>query len=647
MSAQVQQALFGCNETRVPCQILQAGPVSLCHQGARFGPISVNGHEVWHGVEFLLRDVGWGTPATEVDAELLHKDAQGFDLQLTAHIPCSPEDVAGIWNPQACLSIVMRVRGDVQGVLHFSVQATPTHDIQVNRCGWVLIHPLSAAGCAVKVSHVDGRTSHSQFPQEVPAWPPFTNVKGICHEYAPGCWAQAELPGEDYELEDQRNNADASFKTYSRSNWMPRPYVLRQNQSWRRELHLRVVDFALAMPRQPTFIGPEDPGSGLSVPGGAGLMRLGLAISLPGNQQAEQHLLKNLEQWQPDFLHLTLWPSMPRDAVDWSQVRLLLDVAKAKLRIDICPRDNPHHEWCAEDESAAQQLAESMRQSGIAPSAVAALPCGDRAAQFLRSLFPTAAIGGGTPHFFAQLNRLDRSGGEDFMAFTVCPIVHSAEDASVMQGLQSLPSMLATARSRHPGREWHLGPSWLGARASPLGRQPVSDGCQRVPLAAVDPRSHGLFGAAWLLGHMAGAAQAGVNALTLPALAGDQASDRHGGRARVASPTEAMLEVCMQWQGLQAIELQPISTRLAPLFNWPLAAVMGVGPAGREILVANLTEQSQPLDWHHAGQWASMDAQSWSRYEASPDRSPWDDRGVCPPQLVLNPYAVARIDLPR
>ena len=176
-----QRVLFGCQEALAPRQSLQAGPVSLIRQGTRFGPICVNGHEVWHGVEFLLRDAGWGTPVTVLETEHLQVDAQGFDLEIKAYIPCSAEDIAGVWDPQARLCLKMRIKGDAQGDLHFVVQATPSHDVKVNRCGWVVMHPLSAAGCAVQISHVDGRISHSQFPQEVPAWPPFTHVKGIHH----------------------------------------------------------------------------------------------------------------------------------------------------------------------------------------------------------------------------------------------------------------------------------------------------------------------------------------------------------------------------------------------------------------------------------------------------------------------------------
>ena len=641
MSNAEQRALFGCHETLAPRQSLQAGPVSLVRQGARFGPICVHGHEVWHGVEFLLRDAGWGTPETVLDEEKLQIDAEGFVLDLKAHIPCSADDISGDWGPEARLSLDMHVRGDAQGQLHFSVQATPSHELRVNRCGWVLMHSLSLAGCAVQVFHVDGRVTSSQFPQEVPAWPPFTNVNGIRHEYAPGCWAQAELTGEDYEVEDQRNNADASFKTYSRSNWMPRPYVLHQHQSWRREVHLRLENVAAVLPPRPDLNIPPNSVIEITKPDVAGRMRLGLAITPTATHQSSAELMKLLTRWRPDFLHLTLWTYSDINAVAWPQLRCMLDAASAQLRIDLCV----HGDWSADDAVAAQQLAQAMAQSDVRPSEVAALPCGEHAVACLRGLFPWASVGGGTPHFFAQLNRLERSGGEDFMAFTVCPIVHSADDTTVMRGLQSLPSMLATARRRHPGREWHLGPSGLGARASPLGRQPVSDGLRRVPLASIDPRSRGLFGAAWLIGHMAGAAQAGVSALTLPSLLSHSHAQNEPCR-RWATPTEAMLEVCLSWQGIQSVALSDLENQACPWIHWPFAAIVGSGPAGRQMLIANLTAQSQTLHWQVEYSWARMDAQSWLHYEGFAQVSPWVP-GEAQTFFSLNPYALALIDLPR
>ena len=103
------------------------------------------------------------------------------------------------------------------------------------------MHPLSVCGARVAVRHVDGRRSMSTFPTRIPPWPPFMQVRALRHEWAPGRWAGAELLGDLFETEDQRNNGDASFKTYSRSNLAPRPYtldagvVLRQSAVWRLE----------------------------------------------------------------------------------------------------------------------------------------------------------------------------------------------------------------------------------------------------------------------------------------------------------------------------------------------------------------------------------------------------------------------------
>lgn len=81
--------------------------------------------------------------------------------------------------------------------------------------------------------------------------------------------------------------------------------------------------------------------------------------------------------------------------------------------------------------------------------------------------------------------------------------------------------MLETLAARLPGLPVHIGPSAIPARATPLGGQPVGDGRKRVALAKRDPRTRGLFGAAWLLGYVAQFAGTDVSAVTLMHLLGD------------------------------------------------------------------------------------------------------------------------------
>ena len=630
------QALYGCHEPLPARTPLRAGALSLERIGGRFGPVRANGHEVWHGLAFLYRDAAWGTPEPVFEQVQHQADAQGFVLELRGHIPCAPTDVAGPPADNARIALHLTVRASADGQVQLRAEATPSHPLRANRCGWVLMHPLQAVGCRIEVQHVDGRVSQSSLPEEVPAWPPFTGVRGLRHEYRPGHWAEALLPGEDYELEDQRNNADASFKTYSRSNFMPRPYVLAAGQPLVREMQLRLLGPA------PAAAHPSSAGGvrlqRLPATQAASLPRLGMAITPTSSHGIEPWELDVLRQWRPAFLHLTLWTDALAGDVDWAGVRTLLQATGAGLRLDLCARPGlgdggtPDH--------ALRQLAQTLDRAGVSPASVAALPCGPRAAALLRQCFPAAAIGGGTAHFFAQLNRLEDSGTEDFMAFTVCPIVHGADEDSMMHGLQSLPSMLETARRRHPGRAWHMGPSWLPARASPLGPQPASQGRQRTALARLDPRTRGLFGAAWLLGHLAAAGQARVDALTLPPLLGDDGLWWRHADAWQATPATALLDVCLRWTDRHRVELQSPNGSGPP---GSVAAIAGTTAQGRQVLLANLGAAPQTLYGPEQGRWACLDAAAWLQHLDDPRHSPWRDADQG--ELTLGPYALARLDL--
>lgn len=126
-----------------------------------------------------------------------------------------------------------------------------------------------------------------------------------------------------------------------------------------------------------------------------------------------------------------------------------------------------------------------LRAAGIKPESVAVFPATPSVVTAAWQAFPGSAIGSGTPQFFAHFNHMDDVGPTDFLCFTICPFVHGSDDAAPMAGLQSLPSLLATARTRYPGRALRIGPSSLVARSSPLGKKPASDGTRRMALAGV------------------------------------------------------------------------------------------------------------------------------------------------------------------
>ncbi len=124
--------------------------------------------------------------------------------------------------------------------------------------------------------------------------------------------------------------------------------------------------------------------------------------------------------------------------------------------------------------------------------------------------------------FFTELNR-KRPPAQllDFVTNTTCPIVHAADDRSVMETLEALPYQVNTART-YIGRAAHrVGPSAIGCRDNPHGATfTPNPNNQRVCLAKMDPRMRGVFGAAWLLGYIATLARTGIEALTIGAPTG-------------------------------------------------------------------------------------------------------------------------------
>lgn len=636
--AQNLLALFACTEPAPARRSFQAGALKGELVGGRFGPLRVNGHEVWHGLGYLLRDVGWGTPEPVFDRIQEHPQEWGTLLVLQGCISCGPDDISDSPGPGSHLNLKITLGLYASGELQLRAEAQPSVDLKVNRCGWVLMHPMNCAGQALEVVHADGRTSRSSWPFQVPPWPLFTGVREVRHEYAPGFWAAAYFGGEDYEIEDQRNNADASFKTYSRSNMMPRPYVLRQGQHMVRELRLCL----LGDPAPP--ISPKALPSPCLPSETVNPTRLGMAITADMTLLPQTGLLSMLQAWRPSFLHLSLWPGQA--APDWTSLSALQKAGQCGLRLDFVVPDELGQGGPGDQQCLA--LAQELEQVGIAPEMVAAQPCGPNGARLLRQCFPEAAIGGGTPHFFAQLNRLELSGGEDFMSFTVCPTVHGAGDAHVMHGLRSLPSMLQTARTRHPGRVWHLGPSSLAARASPLGPLPPCSGKERKALAGIDPRTPGLFGAAWLLGHLASALRASVQALSVPALASQDVIGEINPQGRLSSPAAAWLGVCFSWTSLQCLNWSSptdlyFGDEVFPA--WPLAAIAGKGPGGWQVLLANLGDKPCVLTWSYGGTYSLLDAQSWQNYQETMAHNPWPAMRRMPTELVVGPYALLLINL--
>ncbi len=493
-----REILFGCDEPAESELKLCAGPLLMTLRGTQLVHLCCDGVPVWHGLAFVFRDEHWGTPQPVLKQLAYEVRDGGFQVRLAAEFVY----------PRIALDIC--IDGQADGTVRYQARATAQDELLTNRTGLCLMHPLDAVGRAVTVTHADGRQSHSTFPRQIAPWPPFMSVQAVAHEWAPGRWAHCGLEGDVFELEDQRNNADASFKTYSRSNMMPRPYRLSAGQVVTQAATLR-----LGLPVPVASVGavksePAQPHTRSEL-ARSGVVQLGVGLS-PSDCHPTPALLCRLGALRPRHLHLHL--AFADEPVDWRGLAGMLQVCQARLRMDVVLSTPEGHTRLA-------ALAATLRAAGIQAEAVGVFPSTPPVIAAAQAAFGVANVGGGTLHFFTQLNRSEDLGPLDFISFTTSALVHGADDDAIMVGLQSLPFMMETLTAKFPNVPVRIGPSAIPARDSPLGAQPDSDGNRRLALAKRDPRTRGLFGAAWLLGYVAALAASELQALTLMQLQGD------------------------------------------------------------------------------------------------------------------------------
>ncbi len=87
-----------------------------------------------------------------------------------------------------------------------------------------------------------------------------------------------------------------------------------------------------------------------------------------------------------------------------------------------------------------------------------------------RQYWPNLLIGGGFPTYFTELNRCRPNPSTiDFLTHATSPIVHAADDVSVMETLESLPFIFESARAIAPGRPYRMTTSAVGAWTNPYG----------------------------------------------------------------------------------------------------------------------------------------------------------------------------------
>ena len=190
-----------------------------------------SGVEVIRAIYGTVRDKNWDTVEPRMEIERIEQGQDSFSLHFSAHHENEP--ISFSWKG------TIEGRG---GVLEFTFNGRAKKAFLRNRIGICVLHPIiECAGKPCRVRHSDGAWKEQSFPRFISPHQPLKDIRALSWSPSDRVQANIELEGEVFEMEDQRNWTDASFKTYSTPLELPFPVQVGPGEQIRQRFVLSLV----------------------------------------------------------------------------------------------------------------------------------------------------------------------------------------------------------------------------------------------------------------------------------------------------------------------------------------------------------------------------------------------------------------------
>ncbi len=491
-------------------------------------------------------------------------------------------------------------------------------------------------------------------------------MESITHAAGENTTAEIRFEGDLFEMEDQRNWTDASFKTYSTPLRIPYPVEVTPGQEIRQAVTIEVFS-------EGTHHGPHADAASDAL-----VLDLKLRASLPaigfgagGKKSIGEVELERLRALHPAFIQteLDLGDDTWREKLVRAGERA--GALGAALNLSVVARREDVEEG---EVGGWDELAEAAK--GLPVALVFAFPPVHEVVTFprddlathpetikaakaaFRAAGSTAGIGGGTRAFFTELNR-----AADFLpvselevvTFTINPQVHAFDNLSIVETISAQTDVVRSARVVASERPLVVGPITLRMGWNPNATSAPPDPGPDVLPASVDARQLSLFAAAWTVGSLKRMIDEGVDAVTYYEL--------QGWKGLVEAREHLTRRELFPSDPGQLFPVYHVFRALAPFIGgesvWltapkPFEAeALAVAKDGKvRVLVANLTEFEQTIVLAGLGlvdtTVAVLDETTYEAASVDPDfvtsRSAPITIADGQLPLTLKPYAVAFVD---
>ena len=605
--------------------------------------IRLGRREVVRAIYGAVRDQNWDTVPPRIS--MLEKRIESDNFHIAFKAVCQSGDIHFEW--------IGKLTGDREGAIQFDFEGIAQSKFLKNRIGLCLLHPIAeCAGKSCRVRHVDGTETQSGFPLDISPHQPFKNISRISHDISPGIETEVAFEGDVFEMEDQRNWTDASFKTYSTPLEIPFPVKMRRGEQIQQRIQIKINGDASVISS-----GSED-AQKIEVDAGMvskpASMRVGLGLATPIFLH-DEIAIERLKALEMNHLSMHVYPSRR----DWRNQVIISSQLSAQIGINLHLAvhlgNQASEEFrafleCLKDEHIPVKLVQIFHENQRTTDHSFL----EQAKSIMERLGLAIDLATGTDVYFAELNRNPDCVGDDaFPCYSINPQVHAFDEMSLMETLETQSSTVESAWKLF-GKPVIVSPVTLKPRYNPsaIGKEKPSV-AGKLP-SQVDPRQSTLFTAAWTLGSLASLLpNPHVHSLTYFETLGTQGIMEHASGSQYPSVCKSIpggvfpvYHVFRDLAGFSEVSLIDVEEADE------LACLLLIQGEQQRVLMANLTCELKEIDIELECLCVSvrtLEAGNLQQAMAEPDAFQASAEEFVIPNGVFNiflpPYAVATIDL--
>ena len=489
---------------------LCAGPLSMIFESGDLRYIRFGDHELLRRVYVAIRDHNWDTILPQLSNLQIERNDDTF--RIIYDVTNKGADVDFVWQGT--------ITGDANGTITFSMDGEVLSTFRRNRIGFCVLHPMDCAGVSSRIEKIDGTVEESTFPisiapqylidDEIKPVAPFNNMRAVRYEVASGVEAEVRFEGETFEMEDQRNWTDASYKTYGTPLSEPFPVEVAAGTKISQRITLTLKTLSELRtenrdtPTQPVILD-------VSATEARPLPRIGLSTASHGEPLNAQEL----ERLKPlNLSHLRVDVDLAQPDYE-SALRRATGEARelgVSLELALFLTDAAEEELCAVTE-AIERVKPPVGTYLIFHETEASTSA--QWVNLARRHLSDAQIGAGTNAYFTDLNRgRPPVDALDLVCYSINPQVHAFDNSSLAETLGAQAVTVESARQFAGGLHIAVTPITLLARFNPNATGPEPEPAPGELPAQVDVRQMSLFGAGWTLGSIKYLSESGASSVT-------------------------------------------------------------------------------------------------------------------------------------